>query len=94
MANLFFFFFLFFVWFFKTGFLCITLAVLELKLRNLPASASQMLGLKACTTTAQLNIHFFAFVFRTGPQYGEIEIDPRLMTKTTMHLKLASVPLI
>jgi hypothetical protein len=25
----------------------------DLELRNLPASASQMLGLKACTTTAQ-----------------------------------------
>jgi hypothetical protein len=39
-------------WFFKTGFLCIALAVLEL--RNPPASASQVLGLKACTTTAWL----------------------------------------
>jgi|UPI00001C5BD3 hypothetical protein len=46
---------------FETGFLCIALAVLEtltdsvdqagLKLRNLPASASQVLGLKACATT-------------------------------------------
>jgi hypothetical protein len=26
-----------------------------LKLRNPPASASQVMGLKACTTTAQLN---------------------------------------
>jgi hypothetical protein len=34
--------------FFKTGFLSIALAVLEL--RNLPASASQVLGLKACAT--------------------------------------------
>jgi hypothetical protein len=34
-------------WFFRTEFLCITLAVLEL--RNLPASASQTLGLKACS---------------------------------------------
>jgi hypothetical protein len=41
--------------FFETGFLCIALAVLELifvdqaglELRNLPASASQVLGLKA-----------------------------------------------
>jgi hypothetical protein len=41
------FFFLFF--FFETGFLCIALAVLEL--RNLPASASRVLGLKACATT-------------------------------------------
>jgi hypothetical protein len=46
-------------YFFETGFLCIALAVLELtlyqaglELRNLPASASQVLGLKACTTTA------------------------------------------
>jgi hypothetical protein len=45
--------------FFKTGFLCIALAILELtvdqaglELRNLPASASQVLGLKACVTTA------------------------------------------
>jgi hypothetical protein len=41
--------FFFFFWFFKTGFLCIALAVLEL--RNPPASASQVLGSKACTTT-------------------------------------------
>ena len=48
-------FFLFF-WFFKTGFLCVALAVL--KLRNLPVSASQVLGLKACATTAQReNLH-------------------------------------
>jgi hypothetical protein len=43
---------------FETGFLCIALAVLELtvdqaglELRNLPASASRVLGLKAYTTT-------------------------------------------
>jgi hypothetical protein len=48
--------FVFFV--FETGFLCTALAVLELtldqavlKLRNPPASASQVLGLKACATT-------------------------------------------
>jgi hypothetical protein len=44
----------------ETGFLCIALAVLELtvdqadlrtELRNLPASVSQVLGLKACATT-------------------------------------------
>jgi hypothetical protein len=47
---------------FETGFLCVALAVLELtlvdqaglELRNLPASASQVLGLKACATTAWL----------------------------------------
>jgi hypothetical protein len=31
-----------------------------LKLRNLPASASKVLGLKACTATAQLTGIFFA----------------------------------
>jgi hypothetical protein len=39
----------FFFWFFETGFLCVALAVLEL--RNLPASASRVVGLKACATT-------------------------------------------
>ena len=48
-----------FVCFSETGFLCVALAVLELthsvdqaglKLRDLPASASQVLGLKACAT--------------------------------------------
>jgi hypothetical protein len=46
------------VLFFETGFLCIALAVLGLtldqaglELRNPPASASQVLGLKACATT-------------------------------------------
>jgi hypothetical protein len=45
--------------FFETGFLCVALAALELTLvdqaglehRNPPASASQVLGLKACPTT-------------------------------------------
>jgi hypothetical protein len=48
-----------FFFFFETGFLCIALAVLELnsvdqaglELRNLPASASRVLGLKECATT-------------------------------------------
>jgi hypothetical protein len=44
--------FFFFFFFLETGFLCIALAVLEL--RNLPASASQVLGLKACAITAWL----------------------------------------
>jgi hypothetical protein len=45
---------------FETWFLCVALAVLELtgdqdglELRNPPASVSQVLGLKVCTTTAQ-----------------------------------------
>ena len=42
--------------FFETGFLCVALAVLEL--RNPPASASRVLGLKACTTTPGLS-HVF-----------------------------------
>ena len=55
-------FFLFFSsFYFETGFLYVVLAVLELsvdqaglELRNLPASASRVLGLKACATNAQL----------------------------------------
>jgi hypothetical protein len=55
-------------WFFETSFLCVALAVLDethsvdqagLELKNPPASASQVLGLKACaaaTTTTQLHI--------------------------------------
>jgi hypothetical protein len=55
---LFFFLLLLFFWLFETGFLCspgcpgihfVDQAALEP--RNLPASASQVLGLKACTTT-------------------------------------------
>jgi hypothetical protein len=52
--------------FFETGFLCIALAVLELtlvdqaglELRNPPASASRVLGLKVCATTTQLTVLF------------------------------------
>jgi hypothetical protein len=40
--------FLFVCLFFETGFLCVALAVLEL--RNPPASASRVPGLKACAT--------------------------------------------
>ena len=40
---------------FQTGFLQVSPAVL--KLRNLPASASWVLRLKVCTTTAQLRIN-------------------------------------
>ena len=43
-----------FVLFFETGFVCITLGALEL--RNLPASASRVLGLKACTTIPGLDL--------------------------------------
>jgi hypothetical protein len=47
--------------FFETGFLCVALIVLELYRPDPPASASasQMLELKACTTTAQLKVIFF-----------------------------------
>jgi hypothetical protein len=58
-AHLFLLLIFFFFWFFETGFLCIALAVLELtlvdqaglELRNPPASASRVLGLKASATT-------------------------------------------
>ena len=48
----------------KTGFLCVVLAVLEL--RNQSASASQVLRLKVCATTARLEqriILFYYFIF-------------------------------
>jgi hypothetical protein len=48
---------LFIYGFFERGFLCVALAVLEL--RNPPASASQMLGLKVCATTAWLTLIIF-----------------------------------
>jgi hypothetical protein len=60
--------FYFYFWqgIFETGFLCVALAVLEdsvdqasLELRNPPASASQVLGLKACATTAQQHGCFY-----------------------------------
>ena len=47
--------FCFVLLFFETGFLCIALA--GLKLRNLPPSASRVLGLKACATTLRLLHH-------------------------------------
>jgi hypothetical protein len=34
-----------------------------LKLRNLPASASQVLGLKACATTARFVLPFKTYIF-------------------------------
>jgi hypothetical protein len=54
---------------FSKRFLCVALAVLEdlsvdqpgLELRNLPASLSQVLGLKACATTAQLQVCFYFY---------------------------------
>jgi hypothetical protein len=46
-------FFFFFFWFFETGFHSVDQAGLEL--RNPPASASQVLGLKACATTTWLS---------------------------------------
>jgi hypothetical protein len=63
----FFFVFCFLFFFFEAGFLYVVLAVLELssvdqaglKLRNPPASASHVLGLKVCVTIAQLIIVTF-----------------------------------
>jgi hypothetical protein len=54
---------------FKTGFLYVSLAVLELTLyvdqaglvlRDLPASASQVLGLKACATMPGMQPSFYS----------------------------------
>jgi hypothetical protein len=52
----------FLTWFFETGFLCVSQAGLEL--RNLPASASQVLGLKSCATTAW-RVKSFNLLFNT-----------------------------
>jgi hypothetical protein len=69
--------------FFKTGFLCAALAVLELtlfdqaglELRDRPASASQVLGLKACATTPGLTklliVHFVLSV-DVGESFEEL----------------------
>ena len=46
--------FIYLFWFFETRFLCIALAVQEL--RNPPASASWVLGLKVCPTTARAGL--------------------------------------
>jgi hypothetical protein len=64
---------------FETRFLCIALAVLELsvdqggfELRNSPASASQVLGLKAGATTAQPEELFLpAVLFKTQLQMDQ-----------------------
>jgi hypothetical protein len=55
-----------FVLFFETAFLCVALSgdnsvdQAGLELRNPPASASQVLGLKACATTAQLFLNSYS----------------------------------
>jgi hypothetical protein len=86
-----------FFWFFETGFLCVALAVL--KLRNLPASASQGLGSKASATTAQQRVFFpkkTAVVYKTDvPQvttYSDhpLALQPLLfLHSTTATLSLA-----
>ena len=70
--------FYFFVCFFETGFSLALEPVLELalvdqtvlELRDPSASASQVLGLKACATTAQHDIEIF-----------KIHIAPRILTE-------------
>ena len=51
------------LFFFETGFFCVALAVLEL--RNLPASASRVLGLKVCVTTPGETV--FKWLTEVGP---------------------------
>jgi hypothetical protein len=53
---LFFFFFFFYFCFFETGFLCHFVNQAGLELRNPPASASRVLGLKACATMPGCNV--------------------------------------
>jgi hypothetical protein len=67
------------LFFFETGFLCVALAVLEL--RNPPASASQVLELKACTTTA-LNILQFKTTFYLSLQNLFFSVYPGLVSGT------------
>ena len=70
----FFSFFFFFVWFFKTGFPLYSpgcpgihsVAQAGLELRNPPASPSQVRGLKACATTAQLQLVFYLLMHTTA----------------------------
>jgi hypothetical protein len=59
---------------FETGFLCVALAPRThsvdqagLELKNLPASASEVLGLKAWATTARLRWFGFNFVVHSIP---------------------------
>jgi hypothetical protein len=62
-----FFFFFFFFWFFETGFLCVALAVLEL--RNVPASASRVLRLKAwlCSFKKRSKLNYFKIKTKDSP---------------------------
>jgi hypothetical protein len=71
-TSKFFFFFFPFFFFFETGFPLYSPGCPEthsvdqadLELRNLPASASKMLGLKVCTTTARLTSEFLKANFQ------------------------------
>ena len=59
------------IFFFNKGFLCVALAVLEL--RNPPASASPVLGLKVCATTpgcfSKLKMSLYQEKDRYQPDY-------------------------
>jgi hypothetical protein len=68
-------------WFFKLGFLCSpgcpgahSVDQAGLELRNPPAYASQVLGLKACATTAQLSFVFLFFYYL----YSEVREHARI----------------
>jgi hypothetical protein len=68
-------------YYFETGFLCIALPVLELthaglELRNLPASASQVLGLKVCATTPGLVFTIFNDVYISTCRYVHVSVVP------------------
>lgn len=58
--------------FFKIGFLCVALAVLEdkagFKLSDSPASTTQVLGFKACAITTQLHFKSLKCSFNTKQQ--------------------------
>jgi hypothetical protein len=81
----------FFFWFFETGFLCIALAVLEL--RNPPASASRVLGLKACATTPTLPSYFLVWLLYSDSVLANIPtLVPPAIKVATAHTESSVRP--
>jgi hypothetical protein len=76
----------------KIMFFCVALTVLECKiteLRDPPASASQVLGLKACATTDQLTINYLLLEVI---YWGAGEMAQRLRALTALPKVLSSNP--
>jgi hypothetical protein len=94
-------FFFFFFWFFKTGFLYSpgcpgTHFVDQAGLRNPPASASRVLGLKACATTPGSAIRFLRYwfcFFETGSMYSWLSWNSLCRTAWPQTQRSVSLPL-